>query len=134
MNLGDPLVTLVRDAAWELEHLRGGMTGSPIGMLSMITEGRQHSTASESEDVTDYGYSIDHVLEVDRCCELHNINCEPPADICCDDCREVGHPTHLGLGPGCVLDPCDCTSEQQHLETTQPGYAGDPIGMRKPRE
>lgn len=84
-----------------------------------------------------HGYRIDHIPVTARCCELHNVNCEPQGDLCCDDCAEIDH-NHSLTGerdhPVCVLDPCICTSEQQHVGTTQPGYAGAPIGMREPLE
>lgn len=78
-----------------------------------------------------YGYLIDHVPAAQRCCELHNVNCEPPGDLCCDGCPEVDHGALLGHRR-CVLVTCGCRSVQQHLDTTQPGYAGDPVGMREP--
>jgi hypothetical protein len=36
------------------------------------------------------------------CCDLHNTNCEPPADLCCHQCTEAGHPHHPN-GARCVL-------------------------------
>lgn len=37
------------------------------------------------------------------CCDFHNIHCEPPSELCCRDCAEVGHPEHP-RGVPCVLD------------------------------
>lgn len=79
----------------------------------------------------EFGYRIDHVPVTRRCCEMHNINCEPPGDLCCDDCGELNHYRGLEHSP-CVLDRCKCASEETHLGTTQPGYAGNEIGMREP--
>jgi hypothetical protein len=83
--------------------------------------------------MTSYGYSIDHTPIAARCCRLHNISCEPPGELCCPECSETIHfGPHVGLGvPGCVLEPCSCSSEQEHLETTQPGYGGARVGMRE---
>jgi hypothetical protein len=74
------------------------------------------------------GYSIDHTPTAARCCELHNVNCEPPGDLCCSDCSET---IHYGPHAGCVLERCICPSELAHLASTQPGYAGARIGMRE---
>ncbi len=38
-----------------------------------------------------------------RCCDLHNQHCEPPSDLCCYGCAEVGHPRHP-VGIPCVLE------------------------------
>jgi hypothetical protein len=46
---------------------------------------------------------IKHGLLPPECCDLHNIHCEPPADLCCDDCTEVRHPQHPP-GVPCVLE------------------------------
>jgi len=35
-----------------------------------------------------------------RCCDLHGRNCEPPSEICCDQCTEMAHPMH-GDGTQC---------------------------------
>lgn len=82
---------------------------------------------------TNFGYLIDHVLMRQRCCECHNINCEPPGDLCCFDCPEVDHGALLGHRR-CVLVKCGCRSEQAHLDATRPGYAGARPGMRAPIE
>jgi hypothetical protein len=37
------------------------------------------------------------------CCDLHSMRCEPPSELCCDDCPEVDHPSHRP-GVQCVLD------------------------------
>jgi hypothetical protein len=42
------------------------------------------------------------------CCDLHNIHCEPPGDLCCGDCTEGAHdsfPIRHADGTRCVLDP-----------------------------
>lgn len=36
------------------------------------------------------------------CCDLHNVHCEPPGDLCCPDCAEAFHPHHR-KGDDCVL-------------------------------
>jgi hypothetical protein len=28
------------------------------------------------------------------CCDLHNMHCEPPGDLCCGECAEARHPEH----------------------------------------
>lgn len=28
---------------------------------------------------------------VPKCCDLHGPNCEPPSELCCEDCTEVHH-------------------------------------------
>lgn len=33
------------------------------------------------------------------CCDLHGRNCEPPGDLCCENCTEADHPAHTRLGP-----------------------------------
>ncbi|WBB94113.1 hypothetical protein [Verrucosispora sp. WMMC514] len=48
-----------------------------------------------------------HPAEIARqhgnlCCDLHNANCEPPADLCCRGCTEAAHPEHP-RGVPCVL-------------------------------
>jgi hypothetical protein len=35
------------------------------------------------------------------CCDLHNRNCEPPSELCCERCTEVDHPVHAG-GSVCI--------------------------------
>lgn len=79
-----------------------------------------------------FGYRIDHVPAAARCCELHNINCEPSGDLCCGACGEFTHPNHSTSIAPCVLERCACASELVHLSSTQPGYAGARIGMREP--
>jgi hypothetical protein len=37
------------------------------------------------------------------CCDLHNVHCEPPGDLCCADCTEARHPDHPA-GTRCVLE------------------------------
>jgi hypothetical protein len=82
--------------------------------------------------MNDYGYLIDHVPAAQRCCEVHNINCEAPGDLCCGACAEFTHPNHSTSIERCVLARCDCQSEQAHLDATKPGYAGERVGMREP--
>ena len=36
------------------------------------------------------------------CCDMHNEHCEPPSELCCDGCTEIGHPEHRDGGT-CVL-------------------------------
>lgn len=38
-----------------------------------------------------------------QCCELHNANCEPPSELCCQWCSEAAHPDHPP-GVVCVLE------------------------------
>jgi hypothetical protein len=38
----------------------------------------------------------------ERCCDSHTRTCEPPAELCCDQCPEVDHPEHR-INPWCVL-------------------------------
>lgn len=50
------------------------------------------------------------------CCDLHSTTCEPPSELCCDQCTEAGHgipwwydhtqPTHAD-GTPCVLADLD---------------------------
>lgn len=35
------------------------------------------------------------------CCDLHNVNCEPPSELCCEYCSEAFHPKHAIMP--CVL-------------------------------
>jgi hypothetical protein len=35
------------------------------------------------------------------CCDLHNRNCEPPSELCCDSCSEWDHPGHAS-GTECI--------------------------------
>lgn len=77
----------------------------------------------------DHGYRIDHIAIGDRCCDLHNIHCEPPGDLCCQLCPERDH----HQGHRCVLDRCTCDSEAEHLGATQPS-SGSAIGTREPTE
>jgi hypothetical protein len=35
------------------------------------------------------------------CCDLHNRNCEPPSELCCDQCSEWDHPSHAS-GTECI--------------------------------
>lgn len=37
-----------------------------------------------------------------RCCDLHNVHCEPPSELCCLYCTELAHPAHADGSP-CVL-------------------------------
>jgi hypothetical protein len=37
------------------------------------------------------------------CCDMHNVHCEPPSELCCYGCTEAGHPEHP-RGVACVLD------------------------------
>ena len=49
------------------------------------------------------------------CCDLHGTTCEPPSELCCEDCTEVFHglpwwydstqPIHAN-GTPCVLGAC----------------------------
>jgi hypothetical protein len=43
----------------------------------------------------------------DPCCDSHNIHCEPPSELCCNDCTETAHdtfPIRHADGSRCVLD------------------------------
>ena len=40
---------------------------------------------------------------VEPCCDMPNVHCEPPAELCCNGCTEVRHPEHR-RGERCVLD------------------------------
>ena len=31
------------------------------------------------------------VPDADRCCDMHNRNCEPPSELCCEACTEARH-------------------------------------------
>lgn len=31
------------------------------------------------------------VPDADRCCDMHNRNCEPPSELCCENCTEARH-------------------------------------------
>jgi hypothetical protein len=42
------------------------------------------------------------------CCDMHNVHCEPPGDLCCYGCTEIGHPEHSDGGK-CVLNPAGGT-------------------------
>ena len=33
------------------------------------------------------------------CCDLHGRNCEPPSELCCENCTEADHPGHRQRGP-----------------------------------
>lgn len=37
------------------------------------------------------------------CCDMHNVHCEPPSELCCNGCTEASHPEHR-RGERCVLD------------------------------
>lgn len=39
----------------------------------------------------------------EHCCEWHSITCEPPSELCCEQCPEVAHPDHTD-GSVCVRD------------------------------
>lgn len=49
------------------------------------------------------GPSSEHPAEIDarRCCDLHNRNCEPPCELCCEECTEAAHPGHRD-GSECI--------------------------------
>jgi hypothetical protein len=34
-----------------------------------------------------------------RCCDLHGRNCEPPSELCCEQCTEADHPWHTRMWP-----------------------------------
>lgn len=41
------------------------------------------------------------------CCDFHNEHCEPPSELCCQDCPEAAHdmfPIRHADGSRCVLD------------------------------
>jgi hypothetical protein len=31
------------------------------------------------------------VIDEARCCDMHNRNCEPPSELCCENCTEARH-------------------------------------------
>ncbi|GIE35916.1 hypothetical protein Ait01nite_089610 [Actinoplanes italicus] len=44
------------------------------------------------------------------CCDMHNQHCEPPSELCCDQCTETAHttfPIPHADGSRCVDTPCD---------------------------
>jgi hypothetical protein len=43
-----------------------------------------------------------------QCCDLHGVGCEPPSELCCEECPEGAHPRHLN-GVACVLDAREAT-------------------------
>lgn len=89
------------------------------------------TTAMSPHEPPAFGYRIDHIPAAQRCCDMHNVNCEPLGELCCDGCAEAHHYRGLEHSP-CVLDWCDCSTEQQHLDATKPGW-GNRIGMREPQ-
>lgn len=80
-----------------------------------------------------------------KCCDLHNVHCEPPSELCCEDCVEMYHPTHR-LGTRCVLsqgrqhrlvlrcgqDWCQDNGREWTVveEETQPGLIAAPTDYR----
>lgn len=36
---------------------------------------------------------------IGTCCDLHGRNCEPPSELCCENCTEADHPGHTRLVP-----------------------------------
>ena len=42
---------------------------------------------------------VRHLLAKLPCCDLHGRNCEPPSELCCENCTEADHPAHRQLGP-----------------------------------
>ncbi|MFG2054792.1 hypothetical protein ACGFI9_12245 [Micromonospora sp. NPDC048930] len=64
------------------------------------------------------------------CCDMHNANCEPPADLCCNGCTEAGHPDHP-TGVPCVLPAVAAPPRwYSHADIwgpeTEPAAAADP--------
>lgn len=47
------------------------------------------------------------------CCDLHSRRCEPPNELCCQDCTEHDHPKHAHSA--CVLPLSDI--EREVLDT-----------------
>jgi hypothetical protein len=47
---------------------------------------------------------VSAAVDAESCCDLHNTHCEPPGDLCCQQCTEAAHPHHPP-GTGCVLTP-----------------------------
>jgi len=89
-------------------------------------------TVLRSVGAMNHGYRIDHIEPLDRCCTSHNIRCEPPGDLCCHLCPEATHYRALEH-KACVLDPCPCRTEAEHLGATQAGMSTE-IGMREPTD
>ncbi len=53
------------------------------------------------------------------CCDLHGPACEPPSELCCQDCTETMHPSHED-GSACVLpDGWDAASLRAELDETR---------------
>jgi hypothetical protein len=62
--------------------------------------------ACESETEANWRSFIDRIAdwaESDDCCPDHGIHCEPPSELCCEECTEAQHPQHPA-GVVCVLD------------------------------
>lgn len=51
------------------------------------------------------------------CCDLHNRNCEPPSELCCERCTEGAHPGHR--------DGTACIAPDLSGNGTPPGQGGD---------
>lgn len=50
--------------------------------------------------------AVDVPAAADRCCDMHNHNCEPPSELCCPNCTEAKHytfPNPHADGSKCVL-------------------------------
>jgi hypothetical protein len=42
------------------------------------------------------------------CCDFHNQHCEPPGELCCQQCAEIDHPDHPdGVCTWAARDPKD---------------------------
>jgi hypothetical protein len=47
---------------------------------------------------TDGEFSPCKAADFRACCDLHNRNCEPPSELCCEGCTEARHAGWIGTG------------------------------------
>ncbi len=67
---------------------------------------RLHYAHSGPCDQREPGPGSDEIARIEPCCDMHNLHCEPPGDLCCERCAEAAHdsfPVRHADGSVCIL-------------------------------
>lgn len=95
-TVDDILGNLVRLGACPMCEAEYPDFHSPVGSLGTLCD----ACGWSSQEANPY-FRSDPLAE--PCCDLHGIHCEPPSELCCEECGEARHPDHEH-GESCVLD------------------------------
>lgn len=75
-------------------------------LIAASSLGTPDAVAMRARTTTDRARQIVARANGGPCCDMHNIHCEPPSELCCWRCTEASHdtfPIRHADGSRCVL-------------------------------